>query len=170
MNPMREIKVAKVTLNMGVGADAAKLDGSMRLLERITGHKPIKTSSMKRIPSWGVRPKLPIACMVVVRGEDAITLLKRLFESVDFKIPIKKFDKTGNFSFGIAEYINILGVEYDVELGIVGMNIAVTLERPGYRVSKKLIRSAKIGIKHRISQQEAIDFIKQKFNVEVLEE
>ena len=100
----------------------------------------------------------------------AITLLKRLFESVDFKIPIKKFDKTGNFSFGIAEYINILGVEYDVELGIVGMNIAVTLERPGYRVSKKLIRSAKIGIKHRISQQEAIDFIKQKFNVEVLEE
>ena len=170
MNPMREIKVIKVTLNMGVGGEATKLEKCSKLLEGLTGVKATKTSSNKRIPSWGVRPNLAIACKVTVRGKDKInSLLKRLFEAVENQLQEKKFDIYGNLSFGIDEYINIPGVEYDVELGIVGMDIAITLERPGNRVKRRFTKSTKIGKNQKITKEEAIAFIKEKFNVEVLE-
>lgn len=169
MNPMNKIKLAKVTLNMGVGGDAGKLEKSAALLTNLAGQKAVKTTSMKRIPSWGVRPNLAIACKVTVSGEKAVNLLKRLFEANDFKIEAKKFDNAGNFSFGIAEYINIPGAEYNVELGIVGLDIAVTLEKPGFRVKKRMFRPGKVGKNQRITKDEAINFIKENFNVEVLE-
>jgi large subunit ribosomal protein L5 len=169
MNPMREIRIEKVTLNMGVGGDQGKLEKSMKLLEAITGAKPVKTSSKKRIPGWGVRPGLAIACKVNIRGEKAQIVLKKLFEALDFKISPRRFDNVGNFGFGIHEYINIEGVPYDPELGIVGLEVAVTLERPGYRVKKRALRPAKVGKTHKITKEEAIEFVKEKFKVEVEE-
>ena len=163
---MKQIKVAKLTLNIGVGGDG-KMDRTIALLERISGGKPRKTTSTKRIPSWGVRPNLPIACMVTVRGKKAEELLSDLFEGIDKKISKRKFDKQGNFSFGIPEYINLPRMEYDVELGIIGLEVAVTLERPGFRISRKSLFKGKVGKSHRIVPEEAIEFIKTKYGVEV---
>ena len=78
---MKEIKLEKVTLNIGVGGDANKLDKSMKLLQAITNSKPVKTVTYKRIPTWGVRPGLPIGCMVTIRGKKAEEMLIRLFAS-----------------------------------------------------------------------------------------
>ena len=164
MNSMRDIRIEKVTLNCGVGEAGDKLDNAMKLLEQITGKKPVKTTTMKRIPTWGVRPKLTIACKVTIRHQEAVELLKRLIEAVDNKIPESKFDKNGNFSFGIEEYLLIPGVEYDIKIGIIGLDVAVTLERPGYRVKKKA-KSSKIGKKHRITREEAIEFMNKNFNI-----
>jgi large subunit ribosomal protein L5 len=166
MNPMKEIKVGKLTLNIGVGSDG-KMDRTISLLKRISKGNPKKTTSQKRIPTWGVRPNLPIACMVTVRGKKAEELLVSLFEGIDKKISKRKFDKQGNFSFGIPEYINIPGMEYDVELGIIGLEVAVTLERPGFRVSRKSLFKGKVGKTHRILPEEAIEFIKTKYKVEI---
>lgn len=164
MNPMREIRIEKITLNCGVGEAGDKLDKAMKLLSQITGKKPVKTITMKRIPTWGIRPNLTIGCKVTLRGKEAEDLLVRLLKAVDDKLPSSKFDKNGNFSFGIEEYILIPGVEYNVEIGIIGLNVAVTLQRPGYRVKQKLKKS-KVGSKHKITKEEAIEFVRKKFNV-----
>lgn len=170
MNPMREIRVEKVTLNMGVGSPGDKMEKAMKLLKSITGLKAVQTSSTKRIPTWGVRPKLAIACKVTVRGKKAEELLVRLLSAIDNTLPVRKFDKFGNFSFGIAEYIDIPGVPYDASIGVIGLEAAVTLERPGFRVKKRAKNKSKIANKHKITTSETIEFVKNKFKVNVSEE
>lgn len=168
MSGMQDIYVEKITLNIGVGGPGDNLDKAVKLLQIISGQKPIQTRSMKRIPSWGVRPKLPIAAMVTLRKKRAEDVLKRLLEAVDRKIPDSKFDKFGNFSFGIDEYIRIPGVEYDISLGIIGLEAAVTLARRGYRVKRRSLKKTKVGKRHLILRDDAIKFIKDKFEVEIV--
>ncbi|MEW6063188.1 MAG: 50S ribosomal protein L5 [Nanoarchaeota archaeon] len=167
MNVMREIKIEKVTLNIGVGKPGEQLDKAMKLLNNITGSKILQTKSMKRIPDWGVRPNLAIACKATIRGKSAVDLLKRLFKAINNKISFSKFDNNGNFSFGISEYIDIPGLEYDVDVGIIGMDVAVTLERPGFRIKRRRLKQRKIPLRHRISREEGIEFVQKKFGVVV---
>lgn len=56
--------------------------------------------------------------------------------------------------------------KYNPDIGIFGMDVCVSLTRPGYRISKKR-NPKRIGKNHRISKDESIDFFKQKFGVEV---
>ena len=168
MNKMQEIKIEKVTLNIGVGESGDKLDKAVLLLGEITNSKPVKTKTMKRIPGWDIRPKLNIGTKVTLRGKQAEELLKRLFKSIKNKIPKYKFDDYGNLSFGIKEYINIPDVEYKPQIGIIGLEVAVTLERPGFRIKRRLNKN-KIGSKHKIAKEQSMDFIKNKFNVELTE-
>ncbi|MBI2110516.1 50S ribosomal protein L5, partial [Candidatus Woesearchaeota archaeon] len=55
--------------------------------------------------------------------------------------------------------------EYDPKIGIIGLEVAVTLERAGFRVKKRRIRRSKIRLSHKITKQEAIAFMKSKFNI-----
>lgn len=164
---MQEIRIEKITLNIGVGEPGDKLDKAVLLLKEISGAKPVKTKTIKRIPTWDIRPKLNIGTKVTLRGKKAEELLKKLLKSVNNKIPERKFDNYGNFSFGIKEYINIPGVEYIPEVGIIGLEVAVTLERPGFRVKKRRLKKARIGKNHLITKEQAIEFIKNKFNIEL---
>lgn len=167
---MREIRIEKVTLNIGVGSPGDKLDKAMKLLKNITDAKPVATTSNKRIPTWGVRPNLQIACKVTVRGEKAEQLLINLLQAVDGKVLKRKFDKFGNFSFGIPEYIDIPSVKYDPSIGVIGLEVAVTLMRPGFRIKRRAIAKKKITSEHAINKDEAINFMKSKFNISVGDE
>ena len=167
MNKMRELRIEKITLNIGVGSPGDKLNNAKKLLQTITGLKPVETSSIKRIPTWGVRPKLPIACKVTVRGKKAEEILQRLLMSRENKLPARKIDAFGNFSFGIEEYITIPGVKYDATIGVIGLEVAVTLTRPGYRIKKRKLKQKKIAKSHVIKKQDALDFMKKEFNVNV---
>jgi len=169
MNIMRNIRIEKITLNIGAGEAGDKLNKALKLLGGITGIKPVQTITMKRIPSWGLRPKLPIGAKVTLRGKKAEEVLKRLFMAKDNKINARKFDAHGNLSFGIKEYLDIPGVEYDPTIGVIGLEVAVTLERPGFRIKKRKLNRAKIGTKHLITKEEAREFIKNKFNVKIIE-
>ena len=169
MNKMQEIRIEKITLNIGVGESGDKLEKVMILLKEITNSKPVKTKTMKRIPGWNIRPKLAIGAKVTLRGRKAEELLKKLLKSVNNKILLRKFDDFGNFSFGIKEYINIPEMEYKPEIGIIGLEVAVTLERPGFRVKKRALRKSKIGKKHLITKEQSIEFMKNKFNIEIAE-
>ncbi len=168
MNKMKEIQVEKITLNIGVGETGDKLDKASKLLKNLTGADPIRTRTMKRVPTWGIRPKLEIATKVTLRGAKSEEVLKRLFSAIDNKIPENKFDEFGNFSFGINEYIDIPGIEYDSNIGIIGLEIAVTLKRAGFRIKRRRINKTRIPLRHRISREESKDFIKNKFDVNIV--
>lgn len=170
MNVMKNIRVEKITLNIGAGKDQTKLEKGMILLKNITGLNPVKTSTSKRIPEWGLRPGLPIGCKLTLRRAKALEVLKRLLDAKDYKLKPSQFDSSGNLSFGIHEYIDIPGVKYDPKIGIMGLEVCVTLERPGFRVKRKKKGRKKISIKHKIAKEDAIEFMKTKFNVEVGEE
>jgi len=167
MNKMKEIRIEKITLNMGLGEAGEKVKKATKLLSTISGSKPICTKSNKRIPTWGVRPGLELGVKVTLRKKKAVELLKRLFAAIENNLNPKSFDKEGNFSFGIPEYIDIPDVKYDVAIGIVGLEVAVTLERPGYRIKKRKFKRSKIGKKHIITKNEAIEYIKNQFNIEI---
>lgn len=170
MNEMREIRIEKLTLNMGAGEAGDKLEKYTRLLKTITGKKPIQIISSKRIPTWQVRPGLAIGTKVTIRGKEAEELLKRLLVAVDNILKPKSFDKEGNFAFGIPEYIDIPGMEYIVEIGIVGLEVAVSLERAGFRIKRRKLNGKKVPIKHRITAEEAQEFMKNIYNVKIGEE
>jgi len=168
---MKNIFVEKVTLNVGVGGPGDALDHAITLLTRVSGVHAVATKAgpSMRIPSWGVRPRLKIATKVTVRGEHAVALLKRLFVAHDSLISPHAFDVRGNFSFGIPEYIDIPGVEYDPQIGIIGLEAAVTLQRPGYRVKRRRMYQRQLPSRHRIGRDEAMAYITREFNVTIAE-
>jgi len=167
---MRQIRIEKITLNIGAGKDQAVLEKGMQLLKNITGIPPVKTVSKKRIPEWGIRPGLPIGCKLTLRKKQAEDMLKRLLEAKSRTLKESQFDGNGNLSFGIHEYIDIPDAKYDPKIGIIGLEVCVTLERPGYRIKKRRIQKKKLPIKQRIEKKEAIDFFVNNFNVKVGEE
>ena len=169
MNKMQQIFVEKVTLNLGTGGPGENLDKALKLLKNLTGRKPLTTKTKKRIPTWGLRPNLQIGCKVTLRKQKADEFLKKLFDAKNNTIELKNFDKNGNFSFGIPEYIDIPGTEYDMSIGIIGLEAAVTLARPGFRIRKRHFLQRKIPRHHLISKQQAIKFVKTKYNIQIEE-
>ena len=167
MNQMRNIRIEKITLNIGAGKDQTKLEKGIVLLNLIANATPIKTITNKRIQEWGLRPGLPIGCKLTLRKDKAVQILSRLLDAVENKLAEKQFDNNGNLAFGIHEYIEIPGVKYDPKIGILGLEVCVTLERPGYRIKRRRLLARKIPMRHRISKQEAIDFMSDKFSTRV---
>jgi large subunit ribosomal protein L5 len=165
-NPMRQIRIEKVTLNIGCGDDKAKLERAVKLLEYLTGRKPLITKS-KRRSTFGVAKGKPIGAVVTLRRKAAEEFLRKALEAVDKKLRLSQFDAEGNFSFGIKEYIDIPGVKYKHEIGMLGMDVAVTLERPGFRIKRRRIQQRKIPRKHKINKEEAVNWLKNNFGVEV---
>jgi large subunit ribosomal protein L5 len=170
MSIMQQVRLEKVTLNIGAGKDQRKLELGLKLLKRITSIEPVRTVTNKRIPNWSIRPGLPIGCKITLRKKQAEETLKRLLEAKDRKLTESQFDENGNIAFGLQEYIDIPGVTYDPEIGTMGLEVCVTLEKPGFRVKKRRIMKRKIPQKHRIKKQEAVEYMKQNFMVNVGEQ
>ncbi len=166
-NLMRDIRIAKITLNIGAGKNEDMLKKGLKLLQKLTPQKPVTTFTQKRIPTWGLRPGLAIGCKVTIRN-NAQKILQRLLVAKKNTLEKKNFDTEGNFSFGVPEYIDIEGLEYDPELKIMGLEVAVTLERPGYRIKRRRVKPTLVGVHHRINQEEAMNFVK-RLGVEVHE-
>ncbi|MFH1649375.1 MAG: 50S ribosomal protein L5 [Candidatus Woesearchaeota archaeon] len=164
---MREIRIAKVTLNFGAGKDQALLNKGVELLKLITGIPPIKTVTQKRLAAWGLRPGLPIGCKITLRGPPAHEMLTRLVQARENILDTPCFDDFGNVSFGIKEYIDIPGVKYDPKLGILGLQVSVTLERPGFRIKRRKIKKTRISRKHQITRENAIDYFKKHYKITV---
>ncbi len=167
MNPMQTIRIEKVTLNFGAGKDQTKLEKGIALIKAVTGIEPVKTITNKRIAAWGLRPGLPIGCKLTIRKQPATQLLTRLLAAKENKIKLENFDDCGNLSFGIAEYIDIPGVSYDPKIGVLGLQVCITLERPGYRVKRRKWAPKKIPKKHIVTKEEAITFFQKQFNVNI---
>lgn len=168
-NPMREVKLAKVVVHINVGKSGEMLEKAKRVLQEITGQKPCTKQAKMTIKEFGIREGEPIACLTTLRGDKAVSFLKRGLEAVSNSLKKSSFDDNGNFAFGIKEHIEIPGTKYVPELGIFGMDVIGTLERPGFRIKRRRIRPSRIGKAHRISREDAVDFLTQKFSVKIRE-
>jgi large subunit ribosomal protein L5 len=167
LNPMQVIRIGKVVVNMGIGEGGEKLEKAMAVLKSLTGSKPCPRKAKKAVRDFGVRRGENIGCVVTLRGPAVDDFLRRAFDSRRNKIKESCFDNYGNVSFGIAEHINIPGTKYDPTLGIFGMNVCIVLERPGYRVARRMMRPSKIGLDHRVKRGEAISFLKDRYGIKL---
>jgi len=166
---MLKTKIDKVVVNISVGKSGEPLEKASKVLKQLTGQNPCKRKAKKTIRDFGIRKGEPIACLVTLRKERAKSFLEKAFHAVDNKISKSCFDRFGNFSFGIKEHIEIPGTKYVPELGIHGMDISVSLSRPGYRVKHRHRAQSKIGASHVVRPEEAMSFIKEEFGVEIAE-
>ena len=71
-----------------------------------------------------------------------------------------------NFSFGIKEYIEIPGMEYNRDIGILGLDVTVVFKRAGKRVKLRKIKKGKISKRQIISPQEIIKFMEDNFQID----
>jgi large subunit ribosomal protein L5 len=170
MTDMRTIHIEKVTFNVGAGKDQVLLEKGIKLLKNLTGIDPIKTVTSKRIPSWGLRPGLPVGTKITIRDKAKIKdLLTRCLKAKTNKLKKSCFDSNGNVSFGIHEYIDVPGLEYDPKIGIIGFQLCITLSRPGFSLKRRTVGQKEIGKKHLITQDDAIAFMNKEYQVEVAE-
>ncbi len=168
-NPMRRPRVEKVVVNISLGKSGEPLERAMRILTQLTGSRPCTRRAKKTIRDFGIREGEPIACMVTLRRGKGEEFLKKAFEAVGGRVPLRSFDNYGNLSFGIKEHLQFPGTRYDPALGTVGMDVSVNVTRPGMRVSHRW-RAAEIGAKHRLTRDESIGFLKESFGIEVAAE
>ena len=164
---MLKPRIEKVTVNISVGKSGEPLEKAAKVLEELTGQRPCKRKAKQTIRDFGIRRGEPIACLVTLRGEKAKNFLKRTLQAIDNKLSKQCLDPYGNFTFGINEHIEIPGTKYVPELGIYGMDVSVTLGRPGYRVKRRRHARSKIGSNHLLTRHEATIFIKDEFGVEI---
>ncbi len=169
-NPMRDVVIDKVVINMGVGEAGEKLRRAMKVIGLLTEKKSVQTLAKKTIRDFNIRKKLPIGLKVTLRGKDAENFLRKALWVKDFKMPNYSFDSQGNLNFGISDYTEFEGMKYDPDIGIFGMDINVVFRRRGgYRVLRRRIKRAKIPARHKLTREETMQYMREKYNLNILE-
>ena len=161
---MRKIKIEKIILSVGGIGDS--LEKGFKLLKMLTEGKPTKTKSHKRIPTLGVRPGLEIGAVVTIR-KDPEAFLKKMLIAIENTLKRKQISEN-NFSFGIKEYLEIPGIEYNRDIGIRGLDVTVVFKRTGRRVRLKKIKCGKVPQKQVITKEEIIKFMEDNFQTKFM--
>ncbi|MCL2318193.1 MAG: 50S ribosomal protein L5 [Methanomassiliicoccaceae archaeon] len=169
MNAMRDIRIEKVTVNIGVGEAGERLAKAQKVLEMVTGQKSVQTISKAVNRDLGIRVGMPLGCKVTLRGEAAESFLQKALPIRERRIYEYSFDREGNMSFGISDYTDFDGMKYDPEIGIFGMDINVVLRRAGNRITQRALLKRKIPKNHRVDRAEAIQYMKENYEIEVVE-
>ena len=168
-NPMRQIVIDKVTLNIGVGHSGADLENARTLLERLSGRHAVETLAKVRNPVFKIKKGDPIGAKTTLRGAEALEFVKKALHVREFKLPKRSFDKEGHFSFGVPEYIEFPGAKYDPKIGIIGFDVCVTLRRRGgARVARRRYARSDIGHAHRISKADAQEFAQTALGLQLV--
>ena len=164
---MREPRVEKVVVHMGVGQGGRELQEGEEILAEIAGQEPIRTVAQNTVGEFEIREGDPIGAKVTLRADDAQEFLERALPLTE--LSASQFDDTGNFSFGVEEHTDFPSQEYDPQIGIYGLDVTVNLVRPGYRVAKRDKASRSIPSSHRLDTDDAVRFVESTFDVEVSE-
>ena len=164
---MREPRVEKVVVHMGVGRGGRDLGRAEDIIEEITGQQSVRTLAKATEPEFGIRQGDPIGTKVTLRSDQAESFLETALPLAD--LSASQFDQTGNFSFGVAEHTEFPSQEYDPTIGIYGLDVTVNLVRPGYRVTKRAKATQTIPSNHRLTPEDAIAYLESAYDVSVEE-
>lgn len=150
-------RIAKITLNMGVGeavADKKVLDHAVGDMQKIAGQKPVVTKSKKSIAGYKIREGYPIGCMATLRSTRMYEFLDRLVTVSlprvrDFRgISGRSFDGRGNYNMGVKEQIIFPEIDYDKIDTLRGMNISITTTAKTDEEAKALLAAFKFPFKN----------------------
>lgn len=167
-NPMKEIEIEKLIIHCGGTED--KLEKSVKLLGKLSkGKRKIYiVKSTRRIPAFNISPGKKSGCKITFRNKEEIKdLLNKFFSAVDNKI-LKKQIVNNQFCFGVKECIEVPGLEYDREIGILGFEVMIVFTRKGKRVKMKKIKRGKYPKKQEVVPEEIIEFLNKNFEVEIV--
>lgn len=162
---MKKISLDKVVLHICAGETGSKLDKAKQILTLLTNKKPVITKSKVKLPKWGLRPGLPIGAKLTLRGKDADDFLRKALDAKSNTLKRRSIDKTGNFAFGIPEYIDIKGMKYDPKMGIFGFDVIVSLKRPGFRIKYRHLKRKRLNKGLKITKEETENFLNKNFAV-----
>ena len=168
-NKMREPRIDKIVVNIGVGDAGDKLAKAEKVLQMLTKQKPIRTISKTTNKDLGIRWGMPLGVKVTIRKKAAEEFLKAAFWVRENRMTGYSFDPEGNFSFGISDHTDFPGQKYNPDIGIFGMDVCVVVRRAGQRVARRAHASRKIPQYHRLTRAEVIEHLKKKYGVEVVE-
>lgn len=127
-------KLEKIVLNIGMGRskdDKKLFEVATNTIEKITGQKPINTYSKVNIASFKLREGNKIGIKVTLRGDRMYEFLDRLVNIVlprlrDFHgVPVKAFDKQGNYSIGLTEQSIFPELSFEETTSPHGMQIVI---------------------------------------------
>ena len=166
---LRQVRIIKIVVNSGVGESGEPRTKAEKVLQMVTRQKPVSTRAKSTNRDFGIREGQEIGAKVTLRGEAAIDFLKRALEARDRQLDPDSIDRRGSFSFGISDYTDFAGMKYDPNIGVRGMDIAVELGRPGWRVRDRKVQSHPLSRQVHVSRDEAREFLKSAFNVTFLE-
>ena len=166
-NPFRKIKISKIVLNCCIGNSGDRLKKAARVLEQLTGQSPVFSTSRLTIRSWGIRRNEKIACHITIRGSKAEEILERGLKVKEYELKSVNFSDSGNFGFGINEHID-LGIKYDPNTGIFGMDFYIVLARFGNRISQRKRNKKKIGKIQKVTKEDAINWFVEKFEGNII--
>lgn len=143
-------RVAKIVINMGVGAAVAEpkqLEDAVAELTQIAGQKPVITKAKKSIANFKLREKTAIGCKVTLRGERMYEFLDKLLNIAlprvrDFRgVSTTAFDGRGNYTLGVKEQIIFPEVEYDKISNVRGMDIVIVTTAKNNEEAKGLLEA-----------------------------
>jgi len=104
--------IEKIVINVGVKeatADTKNIQIAERVLQAITGQKPVRTLARNSIAGFKIREGMPIGARVTLRAHRMYVFLEKFIHLAlpkvrDFHGVSPRFDGHGNYNLGIKEW------------------------------------------------------------------
>ena len=93
-------------------------------------------------------------------------MLKKLLPALDNQLKEKQI-QNNFFSFGIHEYIEIPGMDYIREVGIMGFEATAVFTRPGKSIEKRKVKRGKTK-RSIVTKEEIIGYLEENFKTKIL--